>query len=318
MRVFTSLLVLGLSLCTSPIVYAQPKKNPTQADISAQADEQFRRGREEQNRGNCQEALEYFRASHALKPQRGTLLNMGLCEKQLGQLAKALQHLEEVLPQLPQGDDRRDIVRENLTELKARVPWLRIVLTANAPVGTVVTYDDSELEPTMIGTDIPVDPGKHVVIVEAAGLPDRRYEVMIVEGKRQTLRVEPGVLPPPVVIQAEDPARKNKLTAGFIVGGLGVAGIVTGAITGGMALRDHSAAEKACPTHTGCGDEVMDLANRGQTLSTVSTVAFAVGVVGLGVGVPLVLMNRKSDDKAPSVAFQVSTNGARIGLSGAF
>lgn len=318
MRVLASLIMVGLSVCVSPDVQAQSKKNQTQADISAQADEQFRRGRDAQNRGDCHKALEYFRASHALKPGRGTLLNMGLCEKKLGQLAKAMQHLQEVLPQLPSGDDRRDIVRENLAELKAKVPWLRIVLTANAPAGTVVTYDDSELEPTMIGTDIPVDPGKHVVVVEAAGLPNRRYEVMIVEGKRQTLRVEPGMLPPPVVIKAVDPGRKNKLTAGFIVGGLGFAGIVTGAITGGMALSDHSAADKACPTHRGCGDEVMDMAKRGQTLSTVSTVAFAVGVVGLGIGVPLVLMNRKSDDKAPSVAFQVSTDGARIGLSGAF
>jgi len=318
MRALVTLLVLGLSVSISPELHAQPNKNQTQADISAQADEQFRRGREEQNRGNCQKALEYFRASHALKPQRGTLLNMGLCEKQLGQLAKAMQHLEEVLPQLPQGDDRRDIVRENLTELKAKVPWLRIVLTANAPVGTIVTYDDSELEPTMIGTDIPVDPGKHVVIVEATGLPNRRYEVMIEEGKRQTLRVEPGVLSKPVAIKEEAPQSKGKLIAGVAAGGVGVLGVVAGAITGGMALRNHSAAEKACPTRNGCNGDTLNLVRQGETLSTISTVAFAVGVVGLGVGVPLVLTNRNAYEKAPTVGLVVSPYGASVGLSGAF
>lgn len=318
MRNWAAFLVFGLSVSVSLELHAQPKKNQTQADISAQADDQFRRGREEQNRGNCQKALEYFRASHALKPQRGTLLNMGLCEKQLGQLAKAMQHLEEVLPQLPQGDDRRDIVRENLTELKAKVPWLRIVLTANAPVGTVVTYDDSELEPTMVGTDIPVDPGKHVVVVEAAGLPNRRYEIMIEEGKRQTLRVEPGVLPKPVVINAEAPHSKGKFIAGVAAGGVGVLGVVAGAITGGMALRNHSVAENACPTYGGCSDDVLGLARQGKTLSAVSTVAFAVGVVGLGVGAPLVWTNRNAYEKAPAVGLVVSPYGASVGLSGAF
>lgn len=317
MRCQTLLVVIGLSFCFSHDAVAQAKKGQTQADISAQADEQFRRGRAAQNRGDCQKALEYFRESHALKPGRGTLLNMGLCEKKLGQLAKAMQHLEELLPQLPPGDDRRQIVRENLTELRAKVPWLRIVLTANAPVGTVVTYDDSELESTMIGTDIPVDPGKHVVVVEAVGLPNRRYEVMIEEGKRKTLRVEPGVLPPPAPVVADDPSRTSRRVAGFVLGGVGLAGIVAGSITGGIALRDHSAAEKVCPTHKGCSDEVINLAERGKALSVTSTAAFAVGAVGLGIGVALVATSGKSE-KAPTVGLTFSPYGARLGLSGEF
>lgn len=319
MRDFASLVIFGLSLSVAPQVQAQAKKNSTQADMSAQADEQFRRGREAQNRGDCQKALEYFRESHALKPGRGTLLNMGLCEKKLGQLAKALQHLEEVLPQLPAGDDRRGIVRENLADIKPRVPWLRIVFSVNAPAGTVVTYDDAELEPTMIGTDIPVDPGKHVVVVEATGFPNRRYEVMMEEGQRQTLRVEPGGVASGASANSDDGARKNKLMIGFVVGGVGLAGIVTGAVTGGVALQNHAETEKMCPTHRGCSADVGRLAEQGQTLSTVSTVAFAVGIVGLGVGVPLVLLNRKSSkEKPPAVSLHVMLQATSIGLSGIF
>lgn len=318
MRDFASVVLIGLSLSVSPRVHAQPKNDSMQADVSAQADDHFRRGRAAQNRGDCQKALEHFRESHALKPGRGTLLNMGLCEKKLGQLAKALQHLEEVLPQLPTGDDRRAIVRENLAELKPRVPWLRIVFAANAPAGTVVTYDGAELEPTMIGTDIPVDPGKHVVVVEATGLPNRRYEVMMEEGKRHTLRVEPGGGASGAGTEADEGPRKTKLMAGFVVGGVGLAGIVAGAVTGGMALQNHSATEKMCPTHQGCSGDVVRLANEGRTLSTVSTVAFAVGIVGLGIGVPLVLLNRKSNEKPPAVSVHVTPQGPSIGLSGTF
>ncbi len=318
MRNFASIGLIGLSLSVSLQVHAQAGQNRPQADMSAQADEQFRRGREAQNRGDCQKALEYFRESHALKPGRGTLLNMGLCEKKLGQLARALQHLEEVLPQLPPGDDRRAIVRENLAELKPRVPWLRIVLTANAPAGTLVTYDDTELEPTMIGTDIPVDPGKHVVVVEAKGLPNRRYEVMMEEGKRQTLRVEPGGVAAEPAAESDDGSRKTKFVVGFVVGGVGLAGIVAGAVTGSVALQNHSETEKMCPTHRGCSAEVARLAEQGQTLSVMSTVAFGLGIVGIGVGVPLAVLNRKAKEKPPTVSLHVLPQGPGIGLLGTF
>jgi hypothetical protein len=311
------MLSLLLSLLVPCKVTAQPRNSQTQADINAQADEQFRRGRLEQDRGNCQKALEYFRASHALKPSKRTLLGMGRCEKKLGQLAKALQHLEELLPQLGTGDERRQIVREDLAELRAKVPWLRILLTTNAPRSTVVTYDDSELEPTMIGTDIPVDPGKHVLVVEADGRPNRRYEVMIEEGKRQTVRVEPGTLPLPKSALVDDSSRTSRRTGGFVVGGVGFAGIIAGAITGGIALHDRSTAEKTCPTHVGCSQDIVDLANHGRTLTWISTAAFAVGVVGLGFGVPLVVTSR-TPDKGPMLGFTWSPNGARIGLNATF
>jgi hypothetical protein len=297
--------------------------------MNARADEQFRKGREEQERGNCPKALEHFRESHALKPGRGTLLNMGLCEKKLGQLANALRHLEELLPQLPAGDERRQIVRDALAEIKPKISYLRVNLKANAPAGTVVTYDNAELEPTMMGTEMPIDPGKHVVGVEAPGVPNRKYNVVIGEGKRQTLEVEPGAPGAEgsganVLSGAgapgdapEDSSRATKRTVGFVVGGVGIAGLITGAITGGLALSDNNAAEKACPTRKGCSSEVIDISNRGQTLSVVNTVALAVGVVGVAVAIPLIIMNGKAKESS-TVGLWVSPDGARIGLRGRF
>lgn len=311
--------VLGLSLCITNVALAQSKSGrpQPQADINARADEQFRKGREEQDRGNCQKALDHFRESHALKPGRGTLLNMGLCEKKLGQLAKALQHLEELLPQLPNGDERRQIVRDALAEIKPKVPYLRIVLRANSPAGTVVTYDNAELEPTMIGTDMPVDPGKHVVVVEAPGLPNKTYDLVMEEGKRQTLQVEPASVAVSTSRPSTSGASSAGRTIGFIMGGVGVAGLVTSAITGGLALSDHGAAEEACPTRKGCSAEAIDIANRGRTLSVVNTVAFAAGIICVGIAVPLVIMGGKPKE-VPTVGVWVGPDGGRIGLQGRF
>lgn len=287
-----------------------------QADINARADEQFRKGREEQDRGNCQKALEHFRESHALKPGRGTLLNMGLCEKKLGQLAKALQHLEELLPQLPAGDERRQIVREALSEIKPKVPYLRIVLSADSPAGTSVSYDHSELPSTMVGTDMPVDPGKHSIVVESPGRPDRHYDVFMEEGKRQTLAVEVGVVKPSEPIAQNGSSGKGS-ALGWIVLGAGAAGFVTAAITGALASRDYEAAERSCPTHRGCSPQAMNAAELGKTESIINTVALGVGIVGAGVGIPLLVMSIKKGNPS-SVGVWVSPDGARLGWSGRF
>jgi hypothetical protein len=312
------LVVVGLSLSIPATSSAQPKGSATQADINARADDLFRKGREEQDRGNCQKALEHFRESHALKPGRGTLLNMGLCEKKLGQLAKALQHLEELLPQLPTGDERRQIVRDALNEIKPKVPYLRIVLRADSPAGTVVAYDDAELAPTMIGTDIPVDPGKHVIVVEAPGLPNRKYDIVMEEGKRQTLNVEPGVRGEGPVPEASKPSPSNpQRTAGFVVGGFGLASLVTGVLLAPVVVSDYREAEIECPTHRGCNSKALELADRGQTMAVLNTVFLAAGVVAIGVSIPLIVTSKKS---APAAAANVwmSPDGARLGLTGQF
>lgn len=305
------------SLMMADSVAAQPKPAKTQADSNARADELFRKGRDEQDRGNCQKALELFRESHALKPGRGTLLNMGLCEKKLGQLGKALQHLEELLPQLPAGDERRDIVRESLAEIKPKVPYLRIVLRADSPAGTVVAYDNAELAPTMIGTDLPVDPGKHVVVVEAPGLPDRKYDIVMEEGKRQTLQVEPGVLAESKSVGEAPSGSNSKRTVGFVLGGVGIAGILTGVVTGAMASSANGEASDACPTRRGCSAGTIETAERGKTLSIVNTVTLAVGIVALGVSIPLILTSKKSEPAAAANVW-VSPDGARLGLTGRF
>lgn len=306
------------SLMMADPVAAQPKPGQAQADINARADDLFRKGRDEQDRGNCQKALEFFRESHALKPGRGTLLNMGLCEKKLGQIAKALMHFEELLPQLPSGDERRQIVRDALAEIKPKVPYLRIVLRADSPAGTVVTYDNAELAPTMIGTDIPVDPGKHAIVVEAPGLPNRKYDIVMEEGKRQTLQVEPGVPSESKPIEPEQASSSNpQKTVGFVLGGVGIAGILTGVVTGAMAASANGEATEACPTRRGCSAETIETAERGKTLSVVNTITLAVGVVALGVSIPLIVTSKKSE---PTAAAKVwfSPDGARLGLTGRF
>src|SRR4051812_8453221 len=104
MRPRTLAFVLGLSTATPASALSQP------ADARATAEDQFRRGRELMNKGDCKRALELFRASQSAEPGRGKLANIALCEEKLGLLVPALRHFQEVLPQLT-GDERAGTVQ---------------------------------------------------------------------------------------------------------------------------------------------------------------------------------------------------------------
>src|SRR6185369_13126725 len=107
-----SSLVLALALAAPAPALAQPDKH-------TQAEEQFHKAREAQTKGDYKKALELLRASQALEPGRGKLVNIAICEMELGLLGASVRHFEEVLPQLPAGDERLPIVQKQLAQLRA-------------------------------------------------------------------------------------------------------------------------------------------------------------------------------------------------------
>ena len=112
----------------------------------------------------------------------------------------------------------------------------------------------------------------------------------------------------------------SRSTVGFVVGGVGVAGLAVGAVTGILALGDHASVVEACPAKVGCSSAVVDQAKSGQALSIVSTAAFAAGAAAAGVGLYLVLSSSKADVPvaAPRVGLTVLPGGVRLGLEAAF
>ena len=91
-------------------------------------------------------------------------------------------------------------------------------------------------------------------------------------------------------------------TLAYVAGGVGAAGLLVGAVTGFMAMGKANTAEDHCwdtPTK-GCDQEGVDANSSGKTLAAVSTVGFAVGVVGLGLGTYFILTT--GDEGQPETA----------------
>ncbi|MEP7123187.1 MAG: hypothetical protein ABJE95_19825 [Byssovorax sp.] len=315
MRYLPWLLVLTLSLGASSSALAQA------SDAHAAAEEQFRQGRDALARSDYPAALQFFRKSNAMEPGRGKLLNLAICEEQLGQLTEATTHFQEVLPQLTPDDERLTIAQKHLAALAPRLAHVRVDLAISSPPGATVSADGAPLAKSALGAEVPVNPGKHAITVTAPGRADRRYDLTLDEGKTAAITVEPGEpsARAPAAPAVAAPTR-NRRTLGFVVGGVGVAGLAAGAVTGILALGDHAAAVKACPSKVGCSISVVDQARAGQSLSVVSTVAFAVGAAAAGVGVALVLSGGSSPTPAASTSVGVALlpGGGGVALSGAF
>src|SRR5262249_39749287 len=95
----------------------------------------------------------------------------------------------------------------------------------------------------------------------------------------------------------------GRRTLGFILGGVGVAGVAVAAVTGVMILGDKSTADAACKPKClkpdGTQDQnAVDAVNQGKTLVPINLIGFVVGAVGLGAGTFFLLTSRKHDDKA--------------------
>jgi hypothetical protein len=128
-----------------------------------------------------------------------------------------------------------------------------------------------------------------VLVAVAPDHERRAYTVTSVEGQASELVVEPGPrLPPPPVRVGS-----NRLTLGFVAGGIGVSAIAMGVVTGLVVIQRGAEKGRLCPDNT-CASGVAETNARsvdstGNALSVISTSAFAVGALGLAAGTYLVL-----------------------------
>lgn len=323
MRLRACLLIAALALLPAARAHAQSP------ETKASAQDQFRRGREALKQHDYATALKLFRQSQELLPTPGTLLNLANCEKELGLLVSARQHFQQALAQLPENDvGRTGFVKQSLAAIEPRVPRLQIKLSSAGVAGARVMLDDAVVATASLGTEIMVDPGKHVIVVSASNLPDRRYETTLQEGKSASITVEPGAresAPPPVVLAKPPPpppppppSTSGQRIAGFVVGGIGIAGLGVGAVTGVLALSKKSELEKECPNAAACSAQGVAKASEGKRLSLVSTASLIAGGVGFGVGFILVLTGGSGQTPPTTIGLSPVPGGATIGLGGSF
>jgi hypothetical protein len=248
----------------------------------------FEQGRAALAAGDLETACARFRASDQIDAGAGARANLGTCEERRGRLATAWEAFRSALPKLAPDDARRPKIQQQIAALEPRLPHLVLTLAPGAPPDTIVTEGAAKigLEGTF-GVPLPFDPGVHHLTVTAPGRDPRPLDVTLTEGKTTTVSVtvdEGSVLPPVQVGDASPKAASPSSSPGpWIIGGIGLAGLVAGGVAGALVLQKKSATNADC-TATSCNAAGEAAASAGRTLGPVTTVGLVVGAAGVTAG----------------------------------
>jgi hypothetical protein len=309
-------------------------------DLAA-AEALFNKGVADLEAGRYEKACRALAESQRIDPRPGTLFALADCHEKAGRIATAagfytdyLRAFEGLAPNMkPRHLERSKIAKKQQEALTPQIPELTLILPKDAPAAVRIKRNGAELLAASLGTALPVDPGEHEITIEVPGRPIVTRKIILQKGEKKRVELpleEPKAKPEPVATPPAPPAEEEEGGSGsgrtigiFTAGGVGIAGLATGAITGGLALGKKSIVDEHCE-ETRCDHEGKLAADSGKTLSIVSTVGFGVGIAGVATATILWLVG-PSDKKANQAKLAIQagllaadSTGAVIGLKGAF
>jgi hypothetical protein len=181
-RASLGVVAVAAVLAVSSATGAQPSEQ------AAAATAQFDLGRALMKQNNYAEACAAFERSQKLDPQWGTLYNLATCYAMSDRLASAWAAYRE-LAQRDTNPARRKESSRQARELEKRLPRLQLTV-ADPPPGLVVTLDGADVT-ALVGSENPVDLGRHVIHAAAPGYADfDRAKTIVDEGKRVKIAIE--------------------------------------------------------------------------------------------------------------------------------
>jgi hypothetical protein len=240
---------------------------------------------------------------------------------------------EGVAPGAP--DVFKRAVESAKTEVQDITPKLGgITVTVTAPGGgsvpnVKVTLDDTPLTAAVLGVKRVTDPGPHVVRASADGFKPASINVTVpvggsVDAPLTLAKDDSGagtavVTPPPTAPATtatpassspapDAPPPSSRGGAGpwpWVAFGIGGAGLVTGIVTGVMAISKRSDTLSHCSSSGVCPPDQQSNVDSYNTLGLVSTVGFVVAGVGAAAGVTILFLQPKGGDAPAATGFHV-------------
>lgn len=269
--------------------------------------------------GKCDQAIEKLNRAESLYHAPTILDRLGECQVKVGQIVLGTENLNRVVrEQLPTNAPKafRDAQVRAQKALDAALPRIGHLTVNVEPkeAKITVTVSDMPVPAALLGVERPTDPGTHEVVASAPGYLTQKTTVTLAEAGRETVTLRltldpnaPKEEPPPVTTAAPPlmpeqqppppatPTSNSTKTVGYVLIGVGAAGIVTGGITGGMALQKKGNLD--CPD-SHCSGSQKDNLDGAKSMALVSTITFAVGIPAVAVGTVLLLTSGSSQQKA--------------------
>lgn len=243
--------------------------------------------------GDLRGALDAYQAADRIMGVPTTGIEVAQTQAKLGELVEARDMALRVMryPQLADEPGAfaaaRTAARDLAASLAGRIPTLQV--DVKGPGATV------PIEVSLDGTTWPagthrhprkVNPGTRVVRATAPGFEPTEQRLVLAEREQRVVSIElrPEAPPPPPPPPKPAPPPPTISPLVWIGAGLTVAGLGVGAVTGGLSLSKASDAKELCHEDACPGTAQEDI-DDSLLLANVSNVAFAVGGVGLVLGV---------------------------------
>jgi hypothetical protein len=315
-RRFAALFSLALWLSTAPVpapVHAQPvaSPQPPTAQAKARARELYTKGQQLFRQGHFADAQRTFEDAYMAVPNPIVLLSIAECQVRSEQFAAAVTTLRRYLDERKDAPDRAQ-VEAQIAKLEEKPAYLTVETT---PAGALVFVDGQDTA-KLTPAELELPAGDHRIAVQIEGFQRAEQQVTLVIGQRETLTLAlPEVAPaaPEPVADREpydgEPSRSRYLPV-WVATGVAAAGLVTGSLLGGLALKERSKFND---------DPTEASADKGEKLALFADVGFGVAVAG-GV-TALILYLTTGDDaegsaSAQAVSIAPSVSKRELGLSG--
>lgn len=267
------------------------------------------------------EALEKFNLAEQLVPAPTLGLRAARCLVQLGRFVEASErYLEVIRLEMPQNQLTpafRKAQADALIERDDLVPLIpSLTIQLRGPLGTdpKLFVDGEQIPTALVGQKRPIDPGVHEVELRR---PDTKVKKKIDVVVKQAAMVELEL--PPLPAPKEPPPDPRWRTVAWIGMGVGAAGTFAFAITGSLAVSKQRDLITECPNQR-CLPAFHADVDTYDTLRYATTAGILAGVVGFGVGIPLLIIKPKIKPKKeaqlPTVTPVLGPNV--VGLSGTF
>ena len=315
-------LVLLVALAWAPTALAQASESDT-ATARALAKEAFAAF----DAGDFAHAAELFDRAEKLHYAPTLLLGLARSQVKLSQYVEARENYHKIINrQLPAGAspaflEALDTAKAEVATLDDKIAW--VIIIVQGPANPEVVLDGAAISAASLAVKRAVNPGQHKVTASASGVrgestfvvragesTEVRLTLQTVATAPPQAETEPATAPDsskPSVGEpdAVDPGTPQRLL-GFLSLGVGGAGLAVGAITGGIAMGQHSELSEVCPNEQCPMSQESDL-DAYNTTSTVSTVGFVAGGALAALGLVLVLTAPSEPEEQASARHGLTT-----------
>jgi hypothetical protein len=285
------LLRLGLALIFALVaIGASPAR--ALAQTNKQRDEARKIGGEALDlykAGDFRAALAKFEQADKIVPAPTLKLHVARCLDRLDRMREAADKYRDVIvielkPSSPKPyiQARDDAVKE-LAQLLPQIPRLTVIVTGPGSASAQVTLDGKPMASTAVGEEQPIDPGFYRL---EATVAERAAQKSVRMDRGKTEKVELKLLGDVAVdLRSGAPAVDTRpfRIAGWTFVGVGGAGLLMGAVAGGLVLKDSSALSEVCPDRK-CAPDQQAAVDKLNTERAISSAGFIAGLVSGAVG----------------------------------